>query len=294
LNKSESSNFIGIAMNKLLNKIANILKQGGIADPLAEANRIVFVAQDSATADQEGIARSMAERRIAGAPLAYVLGREIFMGVELIVGEGALAPREETELLGYTALDVIRSLGASSARVIDMCCGSGNLACAIAHHLPTVRVWASDLTDGCINVTRRNVKRVDVTERVTVAQGDLFAGFAGLGLEGSIDVVVCNPPYISQSKLASDRAELLEYEPREAFDGGPYGLSIQQRVVKETLPFLRPGGTLLFEIGLGQERQVKMLFDRAKEYEDILLVKNAVGEVRVVSGRKRRECGPSG
>jgi release factor glutamine methyltransferase len=273
-------------MNTLLNEIADILEKGGIADSAAEANRIVFVAQDSAAKDREVIAHSMAERRIAGAPLAYVLGREMFMGVELIVGEGALAPREETELLGYAALEVIQASGSSSPKVIDMCCGSGNLACAIAHHLPAVRVWASDLTDGCINVTRRNVKHVDVSDRVTVAQGDLFAGFAGLGLEGLIDVVVCNPPYISQSKLATDRAELLAHEPREAFDGGPYGLSIQQRVVKEALPFLRPGGTLLFEIGLGQERQVKMLFDRTKEYEDIRLVANAVGEVRVVSGRK--------
>lgn len=274
-------------MKTLLSEITDILRQGGMADASAEANRIVFVVQESAATAREDLARSMAERRIAGAPLAYVLGRELFMGVELIVDEGALAPREETELLGYTALEAIRASGTSSPKVIDMCCGSGNLACAVAHHLPTVRVWASDLTDGCINVTRRNVKHVDVSERVTVAQGDLFAGLAGLGLEGEIDVVMCNPPYISQGKLATDRAELLAHEPREAFDGGPYGLSIQQRVVKEALPFLRPGGTLLFEIGLGQERQVKMLFDRTKEYEDIRLVANAAGEVRVMSGRKR-------
>jgi release factor glutamine methyltransferase len=275
-------------MTELLSELTTILERGGIAEAAAEAKRIVLMAKDSTSTDQEGVARAMAERRAAGAPLAYVVGREIFMGVELIVDEGALAPREETELLGYTALEAIRTSGSSTPKVIDMCCGSGNLACAIAHHFPTVRVWASDLTDGCIKVTRRNVKHVDVSERVIVAQGDLFAGLNGFGLEGSIDVVVCNPPYISQSKLATDRAVLLEHEPREAFDGGPYGLSIQQRVVKEALPFLRPGGTLLFEIGLGQERQVKMLFDRAKEYEDIRLVANAAGEVRVLSGRK---CG---
>ncbi len=274
-------------MNTLLNEITDILEQGAIADAASEASRIVFVAQDMAAKDMVIIARSMAERRIAGAPLAYVLGREMFMGVELIVGEGALAPREETELLGFTALEAIRSVDSSSPKVIDMCCGSGNLACAIAHHVPAVHVWASDLTDGCINVTRRNVKHVDVSDRVTVSQGDLFAGFAGSGLEGLIDVVVCNPPYISQGKLATDRADLLEHEPREAFDGGPYGLSIQQRVIKEALPFLRPGGTLLFEIGLGQERQVKMLFDRSKEYEDIRSIANAVGDVRAMSGRKR-------
>lgn len=276
-------------MTTLLDEVAAILGRAGIAAAATEAVRIVHAAQVSSPADHAGAARAMAERRAAGAPLAYVIGHEVFMGVELIVAEGALAPREETELLGNTALYALRSSDSTAPLIMDMCCGSGNLACAIAHHLPAARVWASDLTDGCIAVTRRNVAHVGVSDRVVIAQGDLFAGLRGLGLEGSIDVVVCNPPYISQSKLATDRAELLEHEPREAFDGGPYGLSIQQRVVKEALPFLRPGGILLFEIGLGQERQVKMLFDRAKAYEDVRLVANAVGEVRVVSGRKLTE-----
>lgn len=276
-------------MNTLLDEIVTLLQRGGMADAASEAARIVQAAQVSTPADHARVARDMAARRAAGSPLAYVIGHEMFMGVDLIVAEGALAPRQETELLGNAALDAIRSSGSAAPRVIDMCCGSGNLVCSIAHHLPAARVWASDLTDGCIAVTRSNVEHVGVFERVVIAQGDLFAGLAGLGLEGSIDVVVCNPPYISQGKLASDRAELLEHEPREAFDGGPYGLSIQQRVVKEALPFLRPGGILLFEIGLGQERQVKMLFERMKAYEDIRLVSNNAGEVRVVSGRKIAE-----
>lgn len=265
----------------LLDEIAGVLAGGGVADPAKEAERIVRAAQAP-----DG-ARAMAQRRAAGAPLAYVLGRETFMSIELIVAEGALAPREETELLGRSALEALR--GVAAPRVIDMCCGSGNLACALARHLPAARVWASDLTDGCVSVARRNVAHVGVAERVVVAQGDLFAGLTGLGLEGSVDAVVCNPPYISQAKLASERAGLLQHEPREAFDGGPYGLSIQQRVVREALPFLRAGGLLLFEIGLGQERQVKVLFERAKAYEDIRLVPNAAGEVRVASGRKRAE-----
>jgi len=272
-------------MTALYDEIVTILSRGGIANPATEAARIVQAAQASTPSDHANTGRAMAERRVAGAPLAYLIGHEMFMGIELIVAEGALAPREETELLGNTALVAIRSCGAAP-RVIDMCCGSGNLACAIAHHLPGARVWASDLTDGCIAVTRRNVEHVGVSDSVVVAQGDLFAGLAGFGLEASIDVIVCNPPYISQGKLASDRAELLEHEPQEAFDGGPYGLSIHQRVVKEALPFLRPGGTLLFEIGLGQERQVKMLFDRVNAYEEVRFVANYAGAVRVVSGRK--------
>jgi len=172
-------------------------------------------------------------------------------------------------------------------RVIDMCCGSGNLACALAVRLPGARVWASDLTDACVALARRNALHTGVADRVTVVQGDLFSGLKGL--EATIDAIVCNPPYISQAKLAGERAELLAHEPREAFDGGPYGLSIHSRVVREALPFLRPLGHLLFEIGLGQERQVKLLFERTRAYEDIRLLTNAAGEVRVVAARKRNQ-----
>ena len=275
-------------MITLLDEIVTILQRAGTTEAAAEANRILQAAQSATIIDIPRVAREMAERRAVGAPLAYVTGREIFMGIEIIAAEGALAPREETELLGNAALAAIRNCGSDAPRVIDMCCGSGNLACAIAHHMTEAQVWASDLTDGCIAVTRRNVAHVGVSDRVVVAQGDLFAGLSGFDLEASIDVVVCNPPYISQGKLATDRAELLEHEPREAFDGGPYGLSIQQRVVKDALPLLRPGGTLLFEISVGQERQVKMLFERAKTYENICLIANDAGEVRVVTGRKSK------
>lgn len=275
-------------MTNLLNEIIATLGRAGIADAAAEANIIVRAVEASTRADP-ATARTMAERRAGGEPLAYVTGHVVFMGIELLAAESVLIPREETEFLGNEALDVLRSSDSAAPRVIDMCCGSGNLACAIAHYLPNARIWASDLTDACIALTHRNTEHVGVSDRVVVAQGDLFSGLGGFGIENSIDAVVCGPPFISQKKLATDSAWLLKYEPREAFDGGPYGLSIQQRVVKDALPFLRPGGTLLFENGLGQERQTKMLFDRTKAYEDIRLVANSAGEVRVISARKRME-----
>jgi release factor glutamine methyltransferase len=208
-----------------------------------------------------------------------------FMDVELLVERGVLVPRAETELLGNTALELLPE----DSRVIDMCCGSGNLACALASRLPRARLWASDLTDSCVSLTRRNAEFTGVANRVTVVQGDLFSALKDL--EGTIDAVVCNPPYISQAKLAGERAALLEDEPREAFDGGPYGLSIHQRVVKEALPFIKPGGHLLFEIGLGQERQVTLLIERTHAYAQIRTVRNAAGEARVVVARKINQRG---
>src|SRR5205823_4377766 len=105
-------------------------------------------------------------------------------------------------------------------------CGSGNLSCAIATHVPGARVWSSDILDACVALTRRNVARHGLDARVTVTQGDLFAPLAAFGLEGTVDAVVMNPPYIASVRLEKDRAELLNGEPREAFDGGPYGISM--------------------------------------------------------------------
>jgi len=208
-----------------------------------------------------------------------------FLGVELELAPGVLRPRPETELLGRTALELILEHGAQ--RVIDMCCGSGNLACALAHPRSTLEVWAADLTDECVALARRNVARLDLAQRVHVLQGDLFAALEGIavesgGLAGSIDLIVCNPPYISSGRLAKESAHLLEQEPREAFDGGPYGLTIHQRVIKAAPSFLRPGGWLLFEIGLGQEKQLGLLFGRSPLFHPPRYVLNEAGAPRVV------------
>jgi release factor glutamine methyltransferase len=224
-------------------------------------------------------ARGGGERVVA----AYQSGRRRFMGLDLHVAPGALVPRDETELLGATALRELRALGADerALTVVDMCCGSGNLACGLAAALPRLTVVACDLTDGCVAVARRNVADLGLSERVRVLQGDLFAPLSGQGLEGKVDAVVCNPPYISTGKLASDSAGLLDHEPREAFDGGAYGISIHQRVIREALPFLGPGAPLLFEFGAGQGRQLGALFARARDYRGFALVEDAQGEPRV-------------
>jgi release factor glutamine methyltransferase len=215
---------------------------------------------------------------------AYDKGRTQFMGIELLVAPGALIPRPETELLGASAVAALRQVDIPVPRLIDMCCGAGNLACAISLAIPNARAWASDLTDGCVDVARRNVAYHDLGDRVSVLQGDLFEAFSGLQLDGTIDLIVCNPPYISETRLRGDRAALLELEPREAFAAGPYGLSIHMRVTKDALRYLRPGGILLFEVGVGQERQVTTLLERSKAYEDIRVLTNEAGEGRVVMG----------
>ncbi|MBE2248986.1 MAG: peptide chain release factor N(5)-glutamine methyltransferase [Myxococcus sp.] len=215
----------------------------------------------------------------------YQRGTFPFMGLELLVAPGALVPRPETELLAREAIALVAGAGPAPT-VVDVCCGSGNLACAIAHHVPGARVFASDLTDGCFSLASKNVAHLKLGARVKVFQGDLLAPLAGAVEPLSVDVMVCNPPYISSGRLAADRATLLEHEPREAFDGGPYGLSIHQRVIKDALALLKPKGHLLFEFGLGQEKQMAALFARAKVYENVRFANDEAGAPRVAIATK--------
>jgi release factor glutamine methyltransferase len=210
-------------------------------------------------------------------------GVTAFMGLELAVRPGALVARPETELLGQQALRLLRDLG-GRRRVIDICCGSGNLACAIAFHLPESDVWAADLTEPCVALTRHNATRLKLG--IQVFQGDLFTAFGSENLVDTVDMIVCNPPYISTGKLAKEKAALLESEPREAFDGGPYGLTIHARVIKEGLPLLKAHGYLLCEFGLGQEKQMKQLFERSRAYHSLTFVADDAGAPRVVVAQK--------
>lgn len=214
----------------------------------------------------------------------YQRGTTRFMGLELRIAPGALVPRAETELLGHEAVALLRAHGGKT--VIDVCCGSGNLGTAIAKLVPAVRVFAADLMPEATAVAQKNVAHLGVQDRVQVFTGDLFEPLRPSLPQGGVELIVCNPPYISTGKLETERAALLAHEPRAAFDGGPYGLAIHQRVIKEAIELLAPGGFLLFEFGLGQERQMTALFARSKRYQGLRFVNNADGAARVAVAQK--------
>ena len=210
----------------------------------------------------------------------FARGYQTFMGLQLKVSSDVLIPRAETELLARTAAEEIESVTAQP-RVIDMCSGSGNLACALAVRFPQARVWAADATEECVRLAEENVQQLNLQDRVSVFQGNLFESLSDQGLEGSVDLVVCNPPYISSHRLDSASNWLLSDEPRAAFDGGPYGLDIMSRLVREAPSFLRDGGVLAFEFGEGQHLLVQRLLTTSRAYRSFRLVSNAEGKPRV-------------
>ncbi|MDA8389746.1 MAG: peptide chain release factor N(5)-glutamine methyltransferase [Gammaproteobacteria bacterium] len=268
-------------------ELFEVLAGAGIDDPHSETTHILESLTSAPSQAARERALAMARARAAGTPLGYVVGQQRFMGVDITVMPGVLIPRSETELLGWEAVVRLRaSHGATGldARVIDMCCGSGNLACGIAHALPQVRVWASDLMENCATLTRHNACQLGLEERIHVHHGDLFQPLCG-GPAGYWDLVVCNPPYISTQRL-SRRHDLLHHEPRAAFDGGPYGLSIYHRLIRDASHYLSSGGWLLLEIGSGQAGHIERLFARSPEYDKIELVADQRGEFRVAAARR--------
>jgi release factor glutamine methyltransferase len=238
---------------------------------------------DLTDAQAEVLRHMVAERR-SGRPLMQITGRAHFMGLELEFAPDVFVVRPETEILGRSAIEFLHPR--EKPVLIDVGCGSGNLTCGISHALAGLKVYAIDVLESCVDLTKRNAVRCGVADRVLVARGDLFSPLEGRTLEQSVDAVICNPPYIASTRLKGDRAYLVAYEPREAFDGGPFGFAMQQRLIKESLRFLKPGGGLLFEFGAGQDGQVHGLIKRVGGYARVDFRTDETGVARVVIAQK--------
>lgn len=233
--------------------------------------------------EDERLLGALVERRVAGSPLAHLTGRQSFLGVELLAGPEALVPRVETEILGRTALDLVRTTDGSL--VVDLCTGAGNLAAAVAVVEPQVTLHAADLSTSAVGLARANMVFAGVADRVTLSDGDLFDALPA-DLRGRVDVLICNPPYISSARVGEMAAEISEHEPRMAFDGGSLGLSIVSRLVQEAPDWLRPGGWLCFEIGLGQGAYWQKRIPRFPGWEVVEPVEDDEGNIRVVTARR--------
>lgn len=227
---------------------------------------------------------AMLESRLEGTPLAHLTGRQDFMGLTLLSSPAALVPRRETELLGSTAVDKARD-ASDEPLIIDLCTGAGNLALALALHLPAARVFGSDLSEDAVELARENARFTGL-DRVEFRCGDLRDPFAEADFNGRVDLVVCNPPYISSTRMEEMPVEIRAHEPRLAFDGGPFGVQFLRRLVAVVPDLLRPGGWLAMEVGLGQGPQVEKLLKRHDTFDRVEPVANRSGDIRVLCARR--------
>ncbi len=231
--------------------------------------------------DERATLREGVRRRAAGEPLQYVTGEMPFRHIVVHVRPGVFIPRPETEVLVDVGLAAIE--GIEKPVVLDLCTGSGCVACAIATEHPGATVCATELSAGSAEVARANTARLGVAERLAVIEGDLFGGVPET-LKGSVDLVISNPPYVPTADLPDLPAEVLGFEPRLALDGGPDGLDVARRIMTGALEWLRPGGVLALEL---DEGRVEAACAGAQEwYQEVGVIRDLAGRGRIVTGRR--------
>lgn len=219
------------------------------------------------------------ERLLKSEPLAYILGMQEFMGLEFKVKPGVLIPRQDTELLVET---LIERFSGQKIKLLELGLGSGAIALSLGHFLKGSTVIGVDIDDVPIEVTNINSHGLNVP--IEILQGDLFAP-VGNEHKLTFDLIVSNPPYISQEEMMELSDNVDKYEPHLALCGGEKGYEFYERIVPEAVDFLKENGTLAFEIGYNQGRIVKDLMLKYG-YRNVTVLKDLAGHDRVVLGNK--------
>ncbi len=246
--------------------------------PLPELNEV-----------QQKLLNELIEKRISGIPLAHLSGRQQFMGVELVAGPEALVPRKETELLGFAALDHLRELSTQLQRdltMLDVCTGAGNLAVALAVLFPKMNVFAADLSADAVTLAQKNVRFHNLEEKVRLRTSDVLDAFNSVDFYESIDVLLCNPPYISSAKVPEMPSEISGHEPRLAFDGGAFGIKVLSKLTNDAPKYLRVGGWLGFEVGLGQGPAMQKRLIMHKQFDHIQPILDSGGQIRALFAKR--------
>lgn len=224
-------------------------------------------------------------RRVAREPLQYLLGTQEFLGREFSVTPAVLIPRPESVLLVDEA--VFRCAQTPGATVVDVGTGSGCLAVSVALALPMARVVAIDASADALVVARANMAQHGVSSRIACYHGDLLVPIAGESWANQIQVIVSNPPYIADEDVATLQPEVREFEPRLALAGGPDGMDVHRRLLEQAPAYLKPGGVLLMEVGLGQAAAVCRQAEEHGQFHTYAVLQDEGGIDRVVCFEKK-------
>jgi release factor glutamine methyltransferase len=239
-------------------------------DPMPDAARAAFEA--------------LLVRRARHEPVQYLLGEAEFCGLRLELGPGVFIPRPETEALVDRALALCPP---AAAAVVDLCTGSGAIACALGRRRPAWTVWAVEQAAAAADCARANVRRLGLEGRVHVLEGDLFGPLRRPLPRGAVDLVVANPPYLAAPGLPALPVEVRDWEPRAALDGGADGLDVIRRLVGEAPEWLRSGGGLLVEIAEEHGPPARALVRADGRYAEALVRRDFRGCERVLEARRR-------
>lgn len=263
-----------------------MLERRGVATAALDARLLTghvlgFDALALATREREpappGAAEALAttmQRRLAGESVARILGAREFYGLDFALGPATLEPRPDTELLVDLALRMLPPGG----RLLDLGTGTGCVAIAVLAHRGDASGLATDLEEAALAVARGNARRHGVDDRLDFAQGSWFEALSG---PERFDLILSNPPYIASAVIATLAAEVRDFDPPLALDGGADGLGPYRVIAADSARHLRQGGKVLVEIGHDQGETVPALF-AARGFADIVVHKDLAGLDRVV------------
>ncbi|MFN0277058.1 MAG: peptide chain release factor N(5)-glutamine methyltransferase [Pyrinomonadaceae bacterium] len=250
-----------------ISSAAEILQNAKIPECRREASSLMaFILQrnaafviahsdDELAANQKMLFESCVRRRARHEPFQYITRRQEFYGLEFEVTPDVLIPRPETEILVEQTVEVLSRL--ENPRFCEIGVGSGCISVSILHSVETASGVGADISESALNVARSNALKHEVDKRLNLQQSDLFSQVSGL-----YDLIVSNPPYVPREQIDSLQAEVRDFEPSIALDGGEDGLSIIEEIIRTSPEFLNNKGFLLLEIGFDQAMKVEKLFDR--------------------------------
>lgn len=266
--------------------VADRLLSGGVEDAAFDSDNLVAFAlkmtktemlinfDREVDSESEDRIFSLADRRISGEPLQYIIGEWEFYGLPFYVGDGVLIPRADTEILVDNAIEFLKTR--TNARVIDLCSGSGCIAISVKSHLPDLSVLAVELHEKAMGYLNRNVERNGV--EIDVIKADVLAEPNGFE---KFDAILTNPPYI-ETKTVETLSREVKKEPITALDGGEDGLVFYRAIAKNWLPLLKNDGRIFAEIGEDQAAAVTEIFEN--HGFECKTVKDLNGHDRVIIG----------
>ena len=282
---------MAITYNDLYLDVRQRLRESGVEASTLEARELVCfgtgknreeLTRDSrlyASPEREAQVRRLVERRMAGEPVAYLIGEWEFYGLPLDISQDVLIPRADTEVLAEQAIAYIQTLG--ECRVLDLCAGSGCVGLAIASQSPQARVVLGEIDDSALKICRQNIRRNSLSARVMPIQMD--AREKPARSLGEFQCIVSNPPYIPTGDIARLEPSVRDYEPHMALDGGADGMDFYRSIAEQWKEALTPGGRIYFEVGIGQADAVLRLM-RSQGFGDLQIIKDHHKIPRVVLG----------
>ncbi len=276
---------------ELLNLTTNFFEQKGIDSARLNAELLLaeilkckrldlYLSFDKPVKEEEvDNYRAFVKRRGNREPLQYILGHVEFYGLTFFINKDVLIPRQETEILVEAVLNSTDK--EAQLNILDIGTGSGIIAVALAKHLPNAKIVAVDKSPETLTVAKQNAETHNVSQRITYLQNDVL--ISSLPIDGKLDIIVSNPPYVSQLEFQSLQKEIVDHEPDFAVTDFSDGLTFYRKIIESSKKYLNENGKIFFELGAGQSTQVKSLFE-LHNFSSIEIKKDYSNIDRVIKG----------